>query len=230
MSSERFFAGVFLVALLSPPPFLPAETVTLRSGKEFQIMDGRVSVKDTEEIFREAEEMLKGGRLDIAGEYWQLVIDRGNGALVAKAKSARARLPGIEYGSFLLLRSGEVLKGKIQANLRADLLGLEGREELPIWRVEEIVAEYHPGYSFVSKTFYPLTLLEVRFRGSELKSARITGEVEFVVHTADGRVKRGLLGKEYQVLNPDDLVGQLSAMTADRISKVVIYPDIKRAE
>ena len=110
------------------------------------------------------------------------------------------------------------------------LLGLEGREELPIWRVEEIVAEYHPGYSFVSKTFYPLTLLEIKFRGSELKSARITGEVEFVVHTADGRVKRGLLGKEYQVLNPDDLIGQLSAMTADRISKVVIYPDIKRAE
>ena len=230
MSGARFFAAAFFVTLFLQPPPLLGETLRLRSGKEFQIIDGKVSEKETEEIFREAEEMLQGGRLDIAGEYWQMVIDRGRGTLVSRAKSAQARLPKIEYGSLLLLRNGEIFKGKIQANLRADLLGLEGREEIPIWRVEEIVAEYHPGYSFVSKTFYPLTLLEIKFRGSELKSARITGEVEFVVHTADGRVKRGLLGKEYQVLNPDDLVGQLSAMTADRISKVVIYPDIKRAE
>jgi len=224
------FAGMLFVVFFFQSPFLWGETVRLRSGKEFQIVDGKVSEKDTAEIFHEAEEMLRGGMLAIAGEYWQLVIDRGRGALVANAKSAQEKLPGIERGSFLRLWGGEVLKGKIEANLRADLLGLEGKEEIPIWRVQEIVAEYHAGYSFVSKSFYPLTLLEIKLRGSELKSARITGEVEFIVHTANGQTKRAVLGMEYQVLRPDDLVGQLSTITADRISKVVIYPDIKGME
>ena len=230
MSGARFFAAAFFVTLFLQPPPLLGETLRLRSGKEFQIIDGKVSEKETEEIFREAEEMLQGGRLDIAGEYWQMVIDRGRGTLVSRAKSAQARLPKIEYGSLLLLRNGEIFKGKIQANLRADLLGLEGREEIPIWRVEEIVAEYHPGYSFVSKTFYPLPLLETKFRRGELKASRITSEIEFVVEATDGSVAKALLGREYEVLRTGDLGGQLQAMTTERIIKVVIYPDLKRSE
>ncbi len=123
-----------------------------------------------------------------------------------------------------------MLKGKIRADLRADLLGLEGKEEIPLWRLEEIVAEYHPGYSQVSKTLYPLTLLEIKFRAGELKASRITSQIEFVVEAADGSVVKALLGKEYEVLRTGDLGGQLQAMTTERITKVVIYPDLKRPE
>lgn len=209
---------------------LLGETIRLRSGKEVEIIDGQLPEKGAAELEREADGWLKKGRLDFAGDYWQLIVDRAKGAVVTRARAAQERVRKAEYGSFVILGNGSMLKGKIRADLRADLLGLEGKEEIPLWRLEEIVAEYHPGYSQVSKTFYPLTLLEIKFRAGELKASRITSQIEFVVEAADGSVVKALLGREYEVLRTGDLGGQLQAMTTERITKVVIYPDLKRPE
>jgi len=223
-------AALVTLSFLSYRPLLFGETVTLRSGKEVEIIDGQLPEKVAAELYREAEDLLKKGRLDLAGDYWQLIVERAKGGAITRARAAQEKIGKVEYGSFVVLGNGKILRGKVRAFLRADLLGLEGKEEIALWRLEEIVAEYHPGYSQVSKTFYPLTLLEIKFRDGELKAARITGEVEFMVEGADGAVVRALLGKEYEVLRDGDLGGQLQAMTTERITKVLIYPDLKRAE
>lgn len=223
-------AVIVTLSFLSHRPLLFGETVTLRSGKEVEIIDGQVPEKVAAELYRETEGLLKRGRLDLASDYWRLIVERAKGSVVTRARASLEKIAQAEYGSFVVLGNGEILKGKIKAFLRADLLGLEGKEEIPLWRLEEIVAEYHPGYSQVSKTFYPLTLLEIKFRAGELKASRITGEVEFMVEGADGSVVRALLGKEYEVLRTEDLGGQIQAMTTERITKVVIYPDLKRPE
>ena len=114
--------------------------------------------------------------------------------------------------------------------MRADLLGLEGKEEISIWQLDEIVAEYHPGFSQVSKTYYPLTLLEIRFRGQKMKGSRISREIEFAVEAEDGSVTKALLGKDYEILRPQNVGEQMEALTADRILKVIIYPDIRKPE
>ena len=223
-------AALVTLSFLSYQPLLLGETVTLRSGKEVEIIDGQVPEKVAGELYREGEELLRKGRLDLAGDYWQLIVERAKGGVVTRARASREKIGKVEYGSFVVLGNEEILRGRIKAFLRADLLGLEGREEIPLWRLEEIVAEYHPGYSQVSKTFYPLTLLEIKFRDGELKAARITGEVELMVEGANGSVVKALLGKEYEVLRSGDLDGQIEAMTKERITRIVIYPDLKRPE
>lgn len=217
----------FILFPLSP---VAAETVVLRSGKAVEIIDGALPETAAEEVQREASDWLKKGRLDYALETWQLLAEKGKGAAAARAVSAQERIPKIEYGSSVILKNGKLITGKVKANLRSDLLGLEGKEEIPIWQIEEIIAEYHPGYSQVSKTYYPLILLEIKLRGQQLKTSRITQEVTFVVEGGDGSVTKAILGKEYEVLRPQDLGGQMETLTADRILKVVIYPEIRKFE
>lgn len=207
------------------------ETLRLKSGREVEIIDGRIPHKVAEDLFREASEQLKMGRLEFAGEYWELIADKMRGLpLAARAAEARAKIPKIEYSSLILLKNGKTVKGKVKAHLRADLLGLEGKEEIFLWQLEEIVAEYHPGYSWVSKSYYPLTLLEIKFRGGERKTSRTMAEIEFEVEGADGSVAKMVLGNRFEILRPHDLGGQLDEKTHDRIIKVVIYPEIKRLE
>jgi hypothetical protein len=217
-------------SLLFPPSPLAAETIILRSGKAVEIIDGALPETAAEEVQREALDWLKKGRLDYARETWQLLAEKGKGAAAARAASAQERIPKIEYGSSVVLKDGKIITGKVKANLRTDLLGLEGKEEIPIWQIEEIIAEYHPGYSQVSKTYYPLILLEIKLRGQQLKTSRITQELTFVVEGGDGSVTKAILGKEYEVLRPQDLGGQMETLTADRILKVVIYPEIRKFE
>lgn len=220
--------GAMALAFQAVP--LAAETVLLRSGKEVEIIDGALPETAAEEALREASDWLKKGRLDYARETWRLLVEKGKGAAAARAASAQEKLPKIEHSSNVILKNGKIITGKVKANLRTDLLGLEGKEEIPIWQIEEIIAEYHPGYSQVSKTYYPLILLEIKLRGQQLKSSRITQEVTFVVEGGDGSVTKAILGKEYEVLHPQDLGGQMETLTADRILKVVIYPEIRKFE
>lgn len=224
---KAILIGLFVITQAVP---VTAETIRLKSGREVQMVDGRVPEKVGEEIYREAERFLKKGRLDLAGEHYQFLLDRGKGDIVSRAKAAQGEVRRIEYGSFVVLRNGRVFKGKVRADLRSDLFGLEGRQEIPLWQVEEIVAEYHPGYSFVSGTFYPLTLLEIKLRDRELQTSKITGEVEFVVEAADGLVTKAVLGKAYQLFRPEGLAKQLQAAITDRIIKIVVYPDLRRPE
>src|SRR5574341_1394062 len=172
-SRVGYLCAVLLFLQFAP---LAAETVRLRSGKEVEIIDGALTAKGAEEVLSEASDWLKKGRLDYAREYWKLLAEKGRGAPASRARAEQARLHNIEYKSFILLRGGRNLTGKIKADLRMDLLGLEGQQEVPIWTIEEIIAEYHPGVSQVSKTYYPLTLLEIKFRGQKLKSSRIARE------------------------------------------------------
>jgi len=223
LSRVGYLCTVFLLLQFSP---LVAETVLLRSGKEVEIIDGALSAKGAEEVLREASDWLKKGRLDYAREYWKLLTEKGRGTPASRAKAEQQRLHNVEYKSFILLRDGKILTGKIKADLRTDLLGLEDKQEVPIWAIEEIVAEYHPGYSQVSKTYYPLTLLEIKFRGQKLKSSRITQELEFTIEEEKGPVTRAILGKEYEILRPNDLGEQLNTLTKGRILKIVIYPNL----
>ena len=206
---------------------LAAETVLLRSGKEVEIIDGALAAKGTEEVLREASDWLKKGRLDYAREYWKLLTEKGKGAPAARAKAAQEKLRNIEYKSFIILKDGKILTGKIKADdLRTDLLGLEEKQEVPIWALEEVVAEYHAGYSRVTKTFYPLTVLEIKFRGLSLKTSRITQELEFIVEAENGATTRAILGKNYEILRPEKLDNQLDALTEGRILKIVVYPNL----
>ena len=207
-----------------------AETIVLRSGKPVEIIDGTLTFKGSEEVLREASDWLKKGRIDYAREYWKLLIEKGKGAPAAKSKDAQDRLRQIEYESFVILSNQKKLKGKINVSLRSDLLGLERKEEIPIWQVEEIVAEYHPGLSRVTKTFFPLTLLEIKLRGKELQAAKTTAEIEFVIESASGSRERAILGKVYELLRPEDLDKQIDAATKDRIIKVVVYPGLTAPE
>lgn len=212
------------------PALLLAETVRLRSGREIEIIDGVIAEKLAQELYTEGEQLLKKGQLDLAAEHWQWIAEKGAGGVAIRARSAREGLKRIEYGSFVLLKNGLVYRGKVTARLRSDLLGMEGKEEISLSQVEEIVAEYHPGYSHVSKTFYPLTVLEIKLRGQKIQGSRITGEIEFTVESADGATHRAWLGKEYEILRPSDLARELEAITASRIIKVSIYPELKRME
>jgi hypothetical protein len=222
-SRVGYLCTVFLFLQFSP---LAAETVLLRSGKEVEIIDGALTAKGAEEVLREASDWLNKGRLDYAREYWKLLTEKGKGAPAARAKAAQEKLRNIEYKSFIMLKDGTILTGKIKADLRTDLLGLEDKQEVPIWALEEIVAEYQPGYSRITKTFYPLTLLEIKFRGLRLKASRMTQEVEFMVEAENGPVSRAILGKEYEILRPDDLGEQLETLTKGRILKIVVYPNL----
>ncbi len=195
-----------------------------------EIIDGALTSKGSEEVVREASDWLKKGRLDYARQYWKLLIDKGKGAPAARAKAAQERLQNIENESFVILGNRRIIRGKVTANLRSDLLGLEGKEEIPIWQVEEIAVEYHPGLSQVSKTFYPLTLLEIKLRGKKLQATKSTAEIEFVIETASGSVEKAILGKVYQLLRPEDLDKQIDAASRDRIVKVVIYPGLTAPE
>jgi len=219
---------IILTALLVFYKAIPlaAETVLLRSGREVEIIDGALSAKGGEEVLREASDWLKKGRLDYAREYWKLLIEKGKGAPASRAKAAQERLQNIEYKSFIVLRDGKTLTGKIKADLRTDLLGLEDKQEIPIWALEEIVAEYHAGYSRVTKTFYPLTVLEIKFRGLRLKTSRITQELEFIIEAENGPVTKAILGKNYEILRPDKLGEQLETLTKGRILKIIIYPNL----
>jgi hypothetical protein len=207
-------------------PTLAAETVLLRSGKEVEIIDGALTAKGAEDVLREATDWLNKGRLDYAREYWTLLTEKGRGAPAARAKAAQEKLRNMEYKSFVMLKDGRTLTGRIKAELRTDLLGLEEKQEVPIWAVEEIVAEYHAGYSRVTKTFYPLTVLEIKLRGLPLKTSRITQEVEFIVEAENGAATRAILGKDYEILRPEKLDKQLDDLTGGRILKIVIYPNL----
>lgn len=222
-SQVGLLSAVFLFLQFSP---LPAETVRLRSGTEVEIIDGALTAKGADDVLREASDWLKKGRLDYAREYWKLLTEKGRGTPASRAKAEQERLHNIEYKSFIVLTDGKILTGKIKADLRTDRLGLEGQQEVPIWAIEEIVAEYHPGLSQVSKTYYPLTLLEIKFRGQKLQASRIAQELEFTIEAENGLATSAILGKDYEILRPNNLGEQLETLTSGRVLKIVIYPNL----
>jgi len=221
---------VSAIFVISQCSYSVGETLVLRSGKEVELIDGALTPKAAEVVSREASGWLKKGRLDYARENWKLLIERARGGAASHAQVAQKRVQNAEYESFVILRNGKTLTGKVTANLRHDLLGLEGKEAIPVWQVEEIGAEYHPGLSQVSKTYYPLTLLEVKLREHKLQTTRINREIEFLVESTDGSVKKAILGKSYEILRPEELSGQIENATKDRIIKIVIYPSIRMPE
>ncbi|MDH3444245.1 MAG: hypothetical protein OEN50_10010 [Deltaproteobacteria bacterium] len=225
--SVGLFCALFLFLPFSPSS---GETLQLRSGREVEIIDGRVPDKVAAELLREASALQKSGQLDLAREFWQLLANKTKGPLAARAAAAREKIQSIEYSSVVVLKNGIIAHGKITANLRADLLGLEGKEEIPLWQIEEIVAEYHPGYSAVSKTYYPLTLLEIKFRSGERQTSRTMAEIEFAVAGTDGSLQQMILGSRYEILRPQDVGEQIDARTQDRIMKVMVYAELKKSD
>ena len=227
---HRLSGLLLAVAISCHATDLRAETVVLRSGKQVEIIDGALTAKGAEEVLREASDWLKRGRVDYAREYWRLLSDKAQGLPAKRAKAAQEKLTGIEYRSFIMLINGKLLTGNVKAELRTDLLGLEGKQEIPVWEIEEIIAEYHSGYSRITRTFYPLTILEIKLRGRTLQTARMMQEVEFVVEDEKGSITRAILGKEYEILRPENLREQIDALTENRVLKVVIYPNVARQD
>jgi hypothetical protein len=221
---------LFAIAMLFAISDSMAETLVLRSGKQLEIIDGALTAKGAEEVLQEASNWLKQGRLDYAREYWKLLAEKSKGMPAARAKAASEKFKTAEFESFIVLGNHRTIKGNVKAFLRSDWLGLEGKDDVPIWSVEEIAAEYHPGLSQVSKTFYPFTMLEVKLRGKKLQTTKVAGEVEFLVETATGNTEKAVLGKLYELLRPQDLASQIEAITRNRIIKVVIYPGLRVPE
>ncbi len=233
MSQKRtFYAEVTLIllTLFFALTDLFAEPIRLKSGREIQMIDGKIPQKSAEDLYQEAEKLFKEGRLDLAREYWQLLVDKAKGGPATGARTAQEQAKKVEYGSLVILRDDRILTGRVRAQLRMDLLGLEGKDEIPIWQIEEIIAEYHIGLSRVSKTYYPLTVLEIKLRNQKVQTARITREIEFFIEAADGVVTKVFLGKDYEILRPNDLDKQVEELTRGRITKVVIFPQLKRSQ
>ena len=147
--------------------------------------------------------------------------------MISLAKQTQEEVTEVEYSSRIHLGNGKILTGKVFANLRRHLLGLERKEEIPIWEVEEIDAEYQAGYSQVSKTFYPTIILEIKLEGEQLQTTRMIGEVEFMVEEKDGSVTPLILGSPYKLLKSENLPQTLKELSQDRIIKVVIYPSLR---
>jgi len=219
------FLTCLLLACQTAP--LLGEKIRLKSGKEVEVLNGQIPEKSAHALYAEAQEFFQRGRLDLARDYCQFLIKNATGEVISLAKQTQEEVTEVEYSSRIHLGNGKILTGKVFANLRRHLLGLERKEEIPIWEVEEIDAEYQAGYSQVSKTFYPTIILEIKLEGEQLQTTRMIGEVEFMVEEKDGSVTPLILGSPYKLLKGENLSQTLQELSQDRIIKVVIYPSLR---
>ena len=143
------------------------------------------------------------------------------------AASLSRRIDEVERSSVVVLKNGRSLKGRLRARIRSDQLGLAGREEIPLWRIEKIEAEYVISYSLVTKTFYLLTLLDIRFRDQPPARTTITEEILLEVEADDGSVTVAPLGYPYELLRKDLMGDRIAEVVQDRIGEVIVCPALR---
>jgi hypothetical protein len=217
-------AVVYLVAV---PPLLAEERsygpVRLSTGREVHLVEGRIRAADARALYREASEFLQAGRLEPVYEAAQLLTAKGEPVIADEARRLLASAEEIDFSSVVVLRSGAQITGRIRTPLRSDRLGLEGKEDIPFWKVERIEAEYLINYSAVSKTFYPYTLVEVRFRGGSSATGRLAAESELLLERRDGSLARLFLGLPFELLREGELARRVEQQSKERVGRVLVY-------
>lgn len=199
----------------------------LKSGREMLLDRGRLRPGESESLLQEAERFLVSGRLDLAEDNRRAVSDLGSPALADAAASLSKRIDNVERSSVVVLKDGRSLKGRLHARIRSDQLGLPGRDEIPLWRIEKVEAEYVISYSLVTKTFYLLTLLDIRFRGQPPEKTTLTEEILLEVEADDGTVSAAPLGYPYELLRKELMGDRVAEVVQDRIGEVIVYPALR---
>lgn len=223
-ASVILVTAVYLVAV---PP-LPAEErfshpIRLSSGREIDLVDGRMRAEDARALFQEANELLQAGRLEPVYEAARLLMARGDSAIAAEARRLLASAEQIDFSSVIVLRNGARVSGRIRIPLRSDRLGLEGKAEIPFWKVERIDVEYLINYSAVSKTLYPYTMIEVTFRGGSSATGRLADESELLLEQRDGSLTRLLLGLPFELIQDGELARWVEQKSQERVARVLVY-------
>ena len=223
-------AGTILAAAayLFAVPLVPAEErspgpVRLSSGREIPLVDGRIRPDDARGLYQEATEFLRAGRLEQVYEVARVLMASGDSAIATDASRLLASAEEIDFSSVIVLRSGARITGRIRTPLRSDRLGLEGKEDIPFWKVERIEAKYLINYSAVSKTSYPSTLIEVKFRGGSSATGRLADESELVIERRDGSLARLFLGLPFELLQEDELARRVEQQSKERVARVLVY-------
>jgi hypothetical protein len=231
MTSRRLLLALtLLTSVLLPFAVAGEEVLRLQSGREVPLSDGTLRSGEAQTLLQEAEDFLKQGRLDLARDNCQAIRAKGNGVFVPEITSLLARIEEVERSSFVVLRNGQLYKGKLQGTLRSDHLGIQGRRDIPLWSIKRIEAEYFINYSQVTKTYYVLTLLEVQFRDASSARARITEEVVLQVEEEGGTVRKAVVGYPYVLLHKRGMSQKFPQMIQDRVSKIVVYPALYEGE
>lgn len=217
-------AVAYLVAV---PPLLAEERtygpIRLSSGREIALVDGRIRPDDARGLYQEASELLRAGRLEQVYEVARLLVAKGHSAVAEEARRLLASAEEIDFSSIVVLRSGARMTGRIRTPLRSDRLGLEGKEDIPFWKVERIEAEYLINYSAVSKTFYPYTLVEVKFRGGSSATGRLADESELLLEQRDGSLARLFLGLPFELFREGELARRVEQQSKERVGRVLVY-------
>lgn len=223
-------AGAILVAtayLVTVPPLLAEERssgpIRLSSGREIALVDGRIRPDDARGLYQEATEFLRVGQLEQVYEAARVLMASGDSAIAAEARRLLASAEEVGFSSVIVLQSGARVTGRIKTPLRSDRLGLEGKEEIPLWKVEWIEAEYLINYSAVSKTLYPYTVIQVKFREGSSATGRLADESELLLERRDGSLSRLFLGLPFELLQEGELARRVEQQSKERVARVLVY-------
>lgn len=203
---------------------LGQEVVKLSSGRDVTLVEGKLRAESAQELYLEAERLLQERRLEWAMENCELIAEKGSEPWVPKALSLMDWIKAVEYSSHIILKNGELLRGKFLTKLRSDSLGLASQQEMPVWELEKIEVDYSIETSKVSNVQYLLTTINTKLIDSPAQVGTITSEVELLIQTQEGLVKKAILGHNYQLLSGENLDEKVANMIGDRVEKVIIYP------
>lgn len=197
--------------------------VQFPDGVEVLAPGGRLRPTDVAAALERVESQIAEAQLELAQRMLE-VLDTRAGGPVPEAGELRMRIRQAEFSSVVILRDGQRIEGRLVNPFRADRLGLETKEEISPDLVRRISVEYHLGWSQVSQTFYPLTLVETEFRNGRTLIGRTTQETPVTVETRDGRLVKVMMGRAYQLFREERLAKQLVAGDGDRVARILIYP------
>jgi hypothetical protein len=199
------------------------EFVRFPDGVEVFAPGGRLRPEDVAAALVRVEAEIGAGQIARARATLDVVEERAGGPL-PKAAELRQRIRRVEYTSTVILRDGRRIEGRVLEPFRSDRLGLATKEEISPDLLRRISVEYHLGWSAVSLTFYPLTLVEAEFRDGRTMVGRFTHEVPIPVETPDGQVVEVILGRPYRLLRDEGLAKQLLEGDGDRVARILMYP------
>lgn len=199
------------------------EFLRFPDGVEVFAPDGRLHPHDATAALARVEAQIARGELGLARRMLDLVETRAREP-VPETAALRARIREVEFSSVVILRDGRRIKGRLVGPFRADRLGLETKREISPDQVRRISAEYHLGWSRVSRTFYPLTVIETEFKDGRTMLGRLTQETSVTLETRDGRLVKVMMGRPYRLLREDQLTKQLLEGDGDRVARILIYP------
>ncbi len=227
MKKKAFFRIVYCLLIVfhfsaSASAQEAEDFIRLPDGVEVVAPSGRLRPSDIAAALTRVESQITNGQLGLAKTMLK-AIGPGVKKPAAKAAAMRAKIRDVEFSSIVILRNGQKIEGRLLDPFRLDRLGLETKKEISPDLIRRISVEYHLGWSQVSKTFYPLTIVETEFRNGQMLIGRLAQEVLVRVETRDGRVVKVKMGVAYQLLREERLLKQLLDGSQDRVARILVY-------